>query len=284
VAARSGRRLYSCRPRTARAGSSPAAAPQAIDDIHPAFFLLEGTMAESALRITWLGHGTVLFTSPAGRRILMDPWLAHNPACPDAWKTIDALDLVLVTHGHFDHVGDALDVARSTGATFIGSFEVCQWLAHQGVEHTSPMNKGGTQHHHGIAISMVQALHSSSAIDEHGTITYLGEAAGYVLRFENGLVVYFAGDTAIFGDMALIKELYAPAIAILPVGDLYTMGPEAASRACDLLGVRQVVPVHHGTFPALTGTPARLRELVAPRGITVHDLSPGQTIDITARA
>jgi L-ascorbate metabolism protein UlaG (beta-lactamase superfamily) len=128
---------------------------------------------------------------------------------------------------------------------------------------------------------MVRAEHSSSYVDEGG-ITYLGEPAGYVLRFEDGTKVYFAGDTAIFSDMALIRELYAPHIAFLPIGDFYTMGPEAAARACELLGVRQVVPMHHGTFPALTGTPARLRELVEPKGVVVIELKPGETRQLAA--
>jgi L-ascorbate metabolism protein UlaG (beta-lactamase superfamily) len=229
-----------------------------------------------ALSITWLGHGTFLLVSPGGKRILVDPWLEGNPSCPAKYKKIEAADLILITHGHFDHVSDAVPVARATGAVVVGIFELCAWLERKGLQNLSPMNRGGTQEVAGIKVTMVPAVHSSAFIEDGQTV-YLGEPSGYVLRFENGRTVYFAGDTALFGDMRLIKDLYAPEIAFLPIGDHFTMGPEAAARAAEMLGVRQVVPMHYGTFPILTGTPARLRELVEPLGIDVLELKPGET-------
>jgi L-ascorbate metabolism protein UlaG (beta-lactamase superfamily) len=236
-------------------------------------------MAHAKLAMTWLGHGTFLFTTPQGRRILVDPWVKSNPACPDTQKTITSLDLILITHGHFDHMGDAVEIAAATKAPVVGNFEVCQWLARKGVPEVLPMNKGGTQVLAGTRVTMVHALHSSSHIDDGG-ITYLGEAAGYVLGFDPGPTVYFAGDTAVFSDMQLIGELYKPTIAVLPIGDLFTMGPDAAAKACALLGVRRVVPMHFGTFPALTGTEQALRARVEPNGIEVIGLKPGQTAEV----
>ncbi len=237
-------------------------------------------MADAPLTVTWLGHATILFESPKGRRVLIDPWLS-NPSCPAECKDVGHIDVVLITHGHFDHIEDAPAVAKRTGATVVGAFEVCQWLEKKGIQSVSPMNKGGTQEQAGIRISMVDAKHSSGYIDDSG-ITYLGEAAGYVLRFEDGTSVYCSGDTALFGDMRLIKDLYAPQIAFLPIGDLFTMGPDAASRAVDFLAVRQVVPIHHGTFPALTGTVDRFRQLVEPKGVRVLDLKPGVKTQLRA--
>jgi L-ascorbate metabolism protein UlaG (beta-lactamase superfamily) len=234
-------------------------------------------MSLSGLSVTWLGHGTFLFRSPGGRRVLIDPWLDGNPSCPSECKAVGAVDLILVTHGHFDHVNDAAAVANETGATVVGMFELCQWLEGKGVKTTSGMNKGGTQEQCGIQITMVDAKHSSSYLDD-GVITYLGEAAGYVLIFENGLTVYFAGDTALFGDMHLIQELYKPSIAFLPIGDHFTMDPAAAAKACALLGVKTVIPMHYGTFPVLVGRPEQLRELVAPIGVDVVDMQPGETV------
>jgi L-ascorbate metabolism protein UlaG (beta-lactamase superfamily) len=234
-------------------------------------------MGPMSFTATWLGHGTFLLTSPRGRRILVDPWLDGNPACPAALRTPWPLDLILVTHGHFDHVHDAATAAAATGAPVVGIFELCQWLEQRkGVKSTSGMNKGGSQEICGIRVTMVDAKHSSSYVDD-GVITYLGEAAGYVLRFEDGATVYFAGDTALFGDMTLIRELYAPTVAFLPIGDLFTMDPPAAAKAVELLGVKTVVPMHYGTFPVLTGSPDVLREMVAPLGVDVRALAPGDT-------
>ena len=228
------------------------------------------------LSFTWLGHSTFLFRSPGGKRILTDPWLSTNPSTPESAKKVGALDLILVTHGHEDHTGDLVSVARATGAHVISTYEVALWLEGKGIQRTAPMGHGGTQEVGGIAVTMVDAVHTSSIVED-GRLIYLGNPAGYVVRFEDGLTVYFAGDTALFGDMRLIGEMHRPTIAFLPIGDRFTMGPDAAARAVEMLGVRQVVPMHYGTFPFLTGTPARLRELVEPRGVEVVELRPGET-------
>jgi L-ascorbate metabolism protein UlaG (beta-lactamase superfamily) len=228
------------------------------------------------LSFTWLGHATFLFSSPGGKRILIDPWLTTNPACPESAKKVRELDLLLLTHGHDDHIADAVSVARVTLARVIAPYELAMWLERKGLKTVTGMNQGGTLDAGGLSITMVPAIHSSS-VEEDGRHVYVGNPCGYVIRFEDALTIYFAGDTALFGDMRLIAELYRPAIAFLPIGDTYTMGPEQAAKACELLNVSQVVPMHYGTFSTLTGTPARLRELVQPRGVQVLELKPGET-------
>lgn len=232
----------------------------------------------SKLSITWLGHATFIITTPGGKRIVTDPWLEGNPVCPPNRKKIDKADVILLSHGHFDHTGDIVTVARTTGATTIAVFELASWLERKGVQNTVGMNFGGTARVAGLEITMVPAIHTSS-ITENDKNEYLGLAAGFVVKTEDGRRFYFAGDTAIFGDMRLIGEMYAPEIAFLPIGDHYTMGPEAAALAARMLGVRQVVPMHWGTFPVLTGTPEALQKLVDPLGIDVLALKPGETAD-----
>ncbi|MCC7415875.1 MAG: metal-dependent hydrolase [Acidobacteria bacterium] len=230
---------------------------------------------DAAFAFTWLGHATFRMTTPGGRHLLFDPWLT-SPTCPESARAIDRLDLMLLSHGHDDHIADAVQTARQTGAHVLAPYELSVWLQQKGLRHVTGMNPGGTIRISGLSIAMVPALHSSSIVED-GRLVYLGLAAGYVVTLENGLTFYFAGDTALFGDMRLIGEIYKPAIAFLPIGDLYTMGPEQAAKACELLGVKQVVPMHWGTFPGLTGTPAELRRLVEPRGVEVVELEPGET-------
>jgi len=229
-----------------------------------------------ALQITWFGHATFLLKSPGGKRILFDPWVTGNPSAPAAAKKIDALDLMLLTHGHSDHIGDAVAIGRASAAQVVAPFELSVWLQKKGLQNVTGMNPGGTLSALGLSITMVPAVHSSS-VEEDGQIVYLGVATGYVIRFEDGLTIYYSGDTSIFGDMRLIGEMYRPQIAFLPIGDFYTMGPEQAAKASEMLGVSQIVPMHYGTFPALTGTPAKLRELVSGRGVQVLELQPGET-------
>ena len=230
----------------------------------------------SSISITWLGHATFIITTPGGKRIVTDPWLEGNPVCPPEMKKIDKADVILLSHGHFDHTGDIVNVSRATNAPTIAVFELSVWLEKKGLQNIIGMGIGGTVTVAGLEISMVPAVHTSSVVENDTTI-YLGLAAGFVVKMENGQSFYFAGDTALFGDMQLIAELYKPDIAFLPIGDHYTMGPKAAAIAARMLGVRQVVPMHYGTFPVLTGTPDELKRLVDPRGIDVLVLKPGQT-------
>ena len=229
-----------------------------------------------ALSITWLGHATFLLQSPGGKKIVFDPWITGNPKSPESAKKLGALDLILITHGHGDHTTDAVPLARSSGAQVVAPYELSVWLGSKGLKQVTGMNPGGTLDALGLSITMVPAVHSSS-IEEDGKIIYLGVATGYVVTFEDGLTIYFAGDTDVFGDMRLIGEIYKPTIAFLPIGDHFTMGPRQAAKACELLGVKQVVPMHYGTFPALSGTPDALRALVEPKGVQVLELTPGET-------
>ncbi len=229
-------------------------------------------------KITWLGHSTFKIATPSGKVVLVDPWVMGNPACPEPLKKIEKLDVMLISHGHGDHLGDALALARAHKPQIVAIYEIGLWLASKGIANTLPMNKGGTQKVGEVEVTMVHAFHSSG-IEDDGKAVYGGEACGYVIRLPGGLTIYHAGDTAVFGDMKLIGELYAPEVACLPIGDLYTMGPREAALAIRLLGVRQVVPMHYGTFPALTGTPAALRELTQDiADLEIHALKPGDTI------
>ncbi len=228
------------------------------------------------LAITWFGHSTFLITTPGGKRIVTDPWLEGNPMCPPGMKRIAEADLILVSHGHSDHTGDVVAVARATGAPIVAIYELALWLERKGLTNVQGMGIGGTLAVAGLHVTMVPAVHTSSTV-ENDTNVYLGAPAGFVVRMEDGQAFYFAGDTAVFGDMKLIAEMHAPQIAFLPIGDHFTMGPEAAAVAARLLGVRQVVPMHYGTFPVLTGTPDRLKQLVAAQGIDVLVLKAGET-------
>lgn len=227
------------------------------------------------LSITWFGHSTFLLGTPGGKRVLFDPWFTGNPSCPDAMKKPPKADVILVSHGHFDHIEDLILSARDSNAPVVGIFELCDWLGRKGIQNTLPMNKGGSQTVAGLRVTMTDARHSSGFVD-NGQMVYMGEPAGYVLTLEDGRTIYYSGDTCLFGDMKLIGDIYKPEIAFLPIGDRFTMDPAAAAKACELLGVRQVVPMHWGTFPLLTGTPGELKTLV-PRGVEVLELEPGQT-------
>ena len=230
------------------------------------------------ISITWLGHATVLYRSSRGKAVLVDPWFDGNPSAPPDAKNLSSVDLMLVTHGHADHFADVIPVARKFHPDIVCNYEISIYLGSKGIAKLHGINQGGTVAFDGIKVTMVQALHSSSIVDGDRVLPG-GGPCGFVIEFENGTRVYHAGDTAFFGDMKWIGDLYKPSIAVLPIGDVFTMAPREAAIAAALIGARHVVPIHHSSFPALTGTPAELkRHLGDQRDIEVVDVKPGETV------
>ena len=231
-------------------------------------------MADATL--TWLGHSAFRLDTPGGRRIYVDPFLTGNPKCPESEQTPERADIVAITHGHGDHVGDTASIVERFGAQVVAQVELKAWLGKQGVAvgDLPGINKGGSQEIDGIRFTLTNAFHSSSS--EEGE--YLGEACGIVIRLENGTTIYFAGDTCVFGDMQLIGRLHSPDLAVLPIGDWFTMGPEQAAVALELLGAKRCVPCHYGTFGLLTGTPDELRQLA--QGVEVVAPEPGGSVEL----
>jgi L-ascorbate metabolism protein UlaG (beta-lactamase superfamily) len=234
--------------------------------------------------ITWHGHACVEIRTPGGKTVLIDPWFG-NPRSTKTADEVDRCDVLLVTHGHGDHLGDAVAIASRTRPAWLAIHEMSLWLGRQlpgGADAVIGMNKGGTVEAAGIKVTMTTADHSAG--DWNGgaeTTLYLGEPAGFVLELENGFRVYHAGDTTVFGDMALIRDLHRPDIALLPIGGHFTMDPRQAALAVELLGVKHVMPIHYGTFPLLAGTPDQLRQELAARNlgdVEVHAPEPGQSV------
>lgn len=228
-------------------------------------------------QITWLGHSVVLITTGQGTQILIDPFIEQNPKYPKDYALPEKIDLLLLSHGHGDHIADAVSIAKKHKAQAVGIFELVSWLQTKGVDDVVGMNLGGTYKFKDVAVSLVEAKHSSS-IQDGKEVIYAGVAAGFVIAIEGGPVIYHAGDTSLFADMQLIKELYSPEIGLLPIGDHYTMGPRAAAVAAKFLGLKTVIPVHFGTFPQLTGTPEELETHLQKQGIETLTLTPGSVL------
>jgi L-ascorbate metabolism protein UlaG (beta-lactamase superfamily) len=233
-----------------------------------------------ATELTWLGHSAFRIDSPGGKRIYVDPFLNGNPRCPASEMEPERCDLLLLTHGHDDHLGDTIAIAQKFECPVIAQVELRGWLSTQGLSEdaTQAINKGGTIEVEGIKLTLTHGNHSSSVFRD-GAFQYTGESCGFVVETEEGLKLYISGDTNVFGDMSLIARIYSPDVAILCIGDHFTMGPREAAVALELLGVGRCVPCHYGTFPLLTGTPETLREL-APAGVEILAPEPGETLTL----
>lgn len=227
-------------------------------------------------RVTWLGHATVLVQTPKGTNLLIDPFIQNNPKYPKGFELPEKIDYILLTHGHGDHISDAVPVAKKHKANVAAIYELAAYVASQGADKITGFNIGGTVQLDDVAVTMVEAKHSAGAEGKNGA-QYAGVATGFVLTIANGPVLYHAGDTTVFTDMKLIKELYHPELAMLPIGGFYTMGPREAAMAARFIEPKAILPIHFGTFPPLTGTPDELDKYLNG-SIEVIRTQPGETI------
>lgn len=231
--------------------------------------------------LTYAGHSAVFLNSP-GTVVAIDPWLVENPRCPSSLKSQSKLDLIILTHGHIDHAGDAVALAKQTRAKIAATYELAMIMAHEGVpdEQVLPMNKGGALQVGDVTIILTHALHSSSYDSrDRGTI-YAGEACGVIVS-DGKYSVYHAGDTSLFQDMKLIGERYRPDVALLPIGDRFTMGPVEAAQAAALVGPKLAVPIHYATFPLLTGDPQIFTRECEKVGVATRVIEPGASLEFT---
>ncbi len=206
-------------------------------------------------KITWLGHASIKVEA-RGRIVLFDPWIRENPACRTKMEQIKKVDAVCVTHGHDDHLGDSIEIVKKTGAAYLCSPEIGFYVDKYGLKYdkgTTPLNIGGSWRANDFVITMVNAVHTSEILGEEWkrdkTVMPGSGSVGYVIEFKGGPSIYYAGDTGVFGDMAIIRDLYSPDVAIMPVGGKYNMGYREAGYAASLIHPKYLVPIHYATFP-----------------------------------
>jgi L-ascorbate metabolism protein UlaG (beta-lactamase superfamily) len=236
----------------------------------------------STATVIYCGHSTVIIHSESGKRIIIDPWLEGNPSCPNTLFVPGHIDAICLTHGHADHCGSALELADKYRATVFATFELAMLLVKDGLSNSQvqPMNKGGSvklPNGNGISISLTNAYHSSSYDSKDGKSYYSGEACGIIITLESGRSIYHAGDTCLFKDMELIGARFKPYLALLPIGDRFTMGPEDAARATQLIDPDFVIPIHHSTFDLLTGTPEEFARKTKDARPSTIILEPGES-------
>ena len=233
------------------------------------------------MKITWLGHAA--FRVEVGKSvILIDPFLTGNPAAKglDIKKAVEGVTHIALTHGHSDHVGDTIAIAKEKNVPVTANADLAAWLQSQGVENVVPGNAGGTQPHDGYSITFVNAIHSSAMLTGNGVSQCLGNPNGLVFHFNNAPTLYHMGDTDIFSDMQLIDELHEPEIGIVPVGDFFTMGGAVAALVCQrYFHFKTAIPCHWGTFPVLDQTPERFVRGMKGTKTTVALPKVGETLD-----
>jgi L-ascorbate metabolism protein UlaG (beta-lactamase superfamily) len=224
------------------------------------------------LELTRYGHSAFRIDH-GDNHILIDPFLSGNPSWDGGWEgPAQGVTHVLITHGHSDHIGDALAILRKTGAMLVSNYEIYQYLVGQGADpgKVNPGNHGGTVDCGGFTTTFVNAVHSSSLGVEGGGNIYLGDPAGLVLHFPDAPTLYHMGDTDIFSDMALINELHQPAVALVPIGDRFTMGGAVAALACTrYFNFSRIIPCHYGTFPVIDQTAASFIEAMGEKASSV---------------